>query len=147
MAKATQQAAQEPKKQIVIDPPQGDKPAEVHSQPQPATPPAPQPAPTASPTNGGGMGTSIELRVVPGVTKDNFTTFTKEWLVGPEGYGNISNAMRGLSALGVKNGPISKHLNKRFQHVRNVLKRELKRPIAEARAATPTVNQQPTETK
>jgi hypothetical protein len=50
-------------------------------------------------------------------------------------YGNKSNAIRGLSVLGHKNGPISRALNIRFQHVRNVLLKPLKRVIAEERKA------------
>lgn len=38
-----------------------------------------------------------------------------------EEHGGISKAMRALSAAGHKPGPISKMLNKRYQHVRNVL--------------------------
>jgi hypothetical protein len=51
-------------------------------------------------------------------------------------YGGISNAIRAMSAEGYPKGQIAKHLGKRFQHVRNVLARPLKRtPAAEASAA------------
>lgn len=50
-------------------------------------------------------------------------------------YGSKSKAIRGLSALGHKCGPISRALNIRFQHARNVLLKPLKREIAAERAA------------
>jgi predicted RNA-binding protein YlqC (UPF0109 family) len=50
-------------------------------------------------------------------------------------YGNKSKAIRGLSALGHKCGPISRALNIRFQHARNVLNKPLKRLIKEEREA------------
>lgn len=45
-----------------------------------------------------------------------------------------SDVIRGMSALGLKPGPISKKLGIRYQHARNVLKRPLKRVIAEQKA-------------
>ena len=48
-------------------------------------------------------------------------------------FGNKSNAIRGLSAMGAKTGEISKKLGIIYQHARNVLKRPLKREIKEAR--------------
>lgn len=36
-------------------------------------------------------------------------------------YGNVSKAIRGLSEKGLTKGQIAKALNKRYQHVRNVL--------------------------
>ena len=53
------------------------------------------------------------------------------WLI--QHYGSKSNAIRGLSALGHKCGPISRALNILFQHARNVLNRPLKRLIKEER--------------
>jgi hypothetical protein len=38
-----------------------------------------------------------------------------------EEYGGISKAMRALAAEGRKHGEIAKILNKRYQHVRNVM--------------------------
>lgn len=128
MAKATQQSQQpqqkqpEQPKQIVVTPPQGNKPAEVSTQ---TVQPQQQMQQTTT------QGQQVELKVMPGVTAENFTTFTKEALI--QGYGNKSNAIRGLNALGIKAGPISKHLNIRYQHARNVLQRPLKRQIAEER--------------
>jgi len=55
-------------------------------------------------------------------------------------YGNKSKAIRGLNLMGHKCGPISRALNIRFQHARNVLEKPLKRLIKEERAA----QQQPT---
>jgi len=53
-----------------------------------------------------------------------------------EKFGNKSNAIRALAAMnGGKCGPISKALNIRFQHARNVLSKPLKRVIAAERAA------------
>jgi len=74
-----------------------------------------------------------ELKTMDGVTAENFTAFTKEALIA--GYGNKSNAIRGLAALGLKPGPISKHLGIIYQHARNVLLRPLKRVIKEQRDA------------
>lgn len=48
-------------------------------------------------------------------------------------YGNKSNAIRGLAALGAKTGDIAKKLGVIYQHARNVLKRPLKREIKEQR--------------
>ena len=53
-------------------------------------------------------------------------------------YGSKSKAIRGLSALGHKCGPISRALNIRFQHARNVLLKPLKREIAAERKAAAT---------
>lgn len=50
-------------------------------------------------------------------------------------YGSKSNAIRAMSAEGMKTGPIAKALNIRYQHVRNVLMRPLKRVIKEERDA------------
>lgn len=55
------------------------------------------------------------------------------WLIAH--FGNKSKAIRGLSALGHKCGPISRALNIRFQHARNVLNKPLKRLIKEERDA------------
>lgn len=93
-----------------------------------AVPPAPQPSTEVAKTTG----SQVEMKTMPGVTAENFTTFTREQLTA--GFGNTSNAIRGLAALGLKPGPISKHLEIRYQHARNVLKRPLKRQIAEDRA-------------
>lgn len=50
-------------------------------------------------------------------------------------FGNKSNAIRALALMnGGKCGPISKALNIRFQHARNVLSKPLKRVIAAERA-------------
>ena len=76
---------------------------------------------------------AVELKTMDGVTAENFTTFTKEALIA--GYGNKSNAIRGLAALGLKPGPISKHLGIIYQHARNGLLRPLKRVIKEQRDA------------
>ena len=50
-------------------------------------------------------------------------------------YGNKSNAIRALGAMGAKSGPISRALNIRFQHARNVLAKPLKRVIKAERDA------------
>lgn len=50
-------------------------------------------------------------------------------------YGSKSKAIRGLSALGHKCGPISRALNILYQHARNVLNKPLKRLIKEERDA------------
>lgn len=50
-------------------------------------------------------------------------------------FGNKSNAIRGLDALGMKPGPIAKKLGIIYQHARNVLKRPLKRVIKAERDA------------
>lgn len=55
------------------------------------------------------------------------------WLIAH--FGNKSKAIRGLAALGHKCGPISRALNIRFQHARNVLNKPLKRLIKEEREA------------
>lgn len=57
----------------------------------------------------------------------------EQWLITH--YGNKSKAIRGLSVLGHKCGPISRALNIRFQHARNVLSKPLKRLIKEEREA------------
>jgi hypothetical protein len=100
------------------------------AKPQVQQPATAQAAPTteqAKPTE------QVELKTMEGVTAENFTSYTKEQLIA--GYGNKSNAIRGLAALGVKPGPISKHLGILYQHARNVLLRPLKRVIKEQRAA------------
>jgi len=76
---------------------------------------------------------AVEPVKMNGVTAENFTTFTKEVLI--TGYGNKSGAIRGLAALGLKPGPISKHLDIRYQHARNVLSRPLKRDVKDQRDA------------
>lgn len=75
--------------------------------------------------------------VMNGVTAENFATFSKEDLI--KGYGNKSGAIRGLAALGLKPGPISKQLGIRYQHARNVLSRPLKRVIKDERDAKAAV--------
>lgn len=42
-------------------------------------------------------------------------------------YGNKSAAIRALASMGIARARIAKHLNIRYQHVRNVLETELKR--------------------
>ena len=115
---------------------EADSPKQSHQQSQrPQIPPAPQPPKSNSGNSSGGLGgvgSQVPMKQMPGVTLENYTTFTKEQLI--EGFGNTSNAIRGLANLGLKPGPLSKHLDIRFQHARNVLSRPLKRPIAEARA-------------
>lgn len=54
-------------------------------------------------------------------------------------YGNKSNAIRAMSAEGMKCGPISKALGIRYQHARNVLSQPLKRVIKEEREAAKAV--------
>ncbi len=56
-------------------------------------------------------------------------------------YGSKSKAIRGLNALGHKCGPISRALNIRFQHARNVLLKPLKREIAAERKAAVTTTE------
>jgi len=53
-------------------------------------------------------------------------------------YGNKSNTIRGLAALGMKPGPISKKLGIIYQHARNVLKRPLKKTDANGTATAAT---------
>lgn len=65
-------------------------------------------------------------------------------------YGSKSNAIRGLAALGMKPGPISKKLGIIYQHARNVLKRPLKKPVGTtgtAAAATPGTTAERATTK
>jgi hypothetical protein len=113
--------------------PKGRKPGSAAT---PPTPPAPQPpAKPSSTSSGNAVGSQVPMRKVEGLTAENYTTFTKEFLLGPEGFGNTSNAIRGLGALGIKPGPISKHLDIRYQHARNVLERPLKREIAAQKAS------------
>lgn len=69
---------------------------------------------------------------VEGFTAENVMTKTAPELIGA--YGNKSNAIRGLSGLGIKTGPISKLLGIRYQHARNVLQKPLKRVIKEVKA-------------
>ena len=85
---------------------------------------APQPQPQVATV-------PMEAPKMEGVTAENFTTHKAEDLI--KGFGNKSNAIRGLAALGIKPGPISKHLGIRYQHARNVLSRPLKRVIKEQR--------------
>jgi hypothetical protein len=69
---------------------------------------------------------------------DGLTTEAVEKMTGAElikHFGNKSNAIRGLAALGLKPGPISKKLGIIYQHARNVLKRPLKRVIKDERDA------------
>jgi len=101
-------------------------PAQAQVQPQVQPQSQAQPTPAAS-------FVQVELKTMDGVTAENFTTFKAADLI--KGYGNKSNAIRGLAALGVKPGPISKHLEIRYQHARNVLSRPLKRVIKEQRDA------------
>jgi hypothetical protein len=42
---------------------------------------------------------------------------------------NISGKIRALSAAGFSNGQIAKYLDKRYQHVRNVLITPVKNPV------------------
>lgn len=51
-------------------------------------------------------------------------------------FGSISNAIRGLASNGMKTGEIARELNKRYQHVRNVLKKPLKREQSAESAGT-----------
>lgn len=76
---------------------------------------------------------------MPEVTAENYTKVPRETLI--HGYGNVSNAIRGLGALGVKPGPISKHLDIRYQHARNVLERPLKREIVSEKRAQAQMQQ------
>lgn len=43
-------------------------------------------------------------------------------------YGGVSNAIRALAAQGIERGQIAKMLDKRYQHVRNVLITPVKNP-------------------
>lgn len=64
---------------------------------------------------------------------------TKEGLSAEEliqKYGNKSKAIRALAQEGHKCGPISKMLNIRYQHARNVLNQPLKREIKSEREAS-----------
>lgn len=59
-------------------------------------------------------------------------------------FGNKSKAIRGLTVMGHKPGPISRALGIRYQHVRNVLEKPLKRVIkAERDAATTSATAEP----
>jgi hypothetical protein len=55
-------------------------------------------------------------------SEEIFTMFGGELLRG-----NVSNVIRELSSIGFTRGQISKMLNKRYQHVRNVLIEPLKK--------------------
>lgn len=126
-------------KKIVVTPPQGTKPASVESVDVPQQL-QPQPASVGQPVST--QGQQIDLKMPSDVTAENWMTFPASELITK--FGNLSNCMRGLVHLGIKPGPISKHLGKRYQHVRNVTTRPLKRQEAakrqKERAATgPTV--------
>lgn len=69
-------------------------------------------------------------------------TETPEQLIAK--YGNKSNAIRAMAAAGMKCGPISKALNIRYQHARNVLNQPLKRVIKEEREAAKATAPAPT---
>lgn len=80
-------------------------------------------------------------------TAESVMVMTKAQIL--EMYGTKSNAIRAMAALGIKAGPISKKLEIRYQHARNVLSRPLKRVIKEerdrARTESPAVNQETTD--
>ena len=65
------------------------------------------------------------------ITSDQAEAMTKEQLI--QAFGNKSNAIRGLHALGWKPGPISRKLEIIYQFARNVIKRPLKRVIKDER--------------
>jgi hypothetical protein len=50
-------------------------------------------------------------------------------------YGNTSNAIRALGALGMETGDIARVMDISYQHARNVLKQPLKRPQGSMLAA------------
>jgi hypothetical protein len=84
------------------------------------------------------------LGVVPtieGLTLEKVETMTAAQLIS--GFGNKSNAIRGLSALGMKTGPIAKKLGLIYQHARNVLSKPLKRAIKDERDAAKAVEATP----
>ncbi len=78
-------------------------------------------------------------------TLDELLKLTEEALV--QKYGNKSNAIRALGALGAKSGPISRALNIRFQHARNVLAKPLKRVIKAERDAAQAAAADSTKTE
>ena len=106
--------------------------ANQQAQSKPAQPSAQAPVATNA--------VSVEAPKMDGVTAENFSTHTAEQLI--TGFGSKSNAIRGLHALGLKPGPISKSLGIRYQHARNVLSRPLKRVIKEQRDAGNTTQSQ-----
>lgn len=67
------------------------------------------------------------------LTPEWFILQPKEFLIAH--FGNKSNAIRGLNAMGHKCGPISRALDIKFQHARNVLSKPLKREIKAEREA------------
>ena len=84
------------------------------------------------------------LGVVPtieGLTLEKVETMTSAQLIS--GFGNKSNAIRGLSALGMKTGPIAKKLGIIYQHARNVLSKPLKRVVKDERDAAKAVEATP----
>lgn len=110
----------------------------MHAQQQVQT--ATQPSQPQAAVQPAAASETVEPKKMDGVTAENFTSFTPAQLIA--GYGNKSNAIRGLAALGLKPGPIAKHLGIIYQHARNVLKRPLKRVIKEVRDAQASAAQQ-----
>jgi len=80
---------------------------------------------------------SVEMPKVDGMTQEKVEAMGASEVIAL--YGNKSNAIRALSALGMKPGPISKKLGILYQHARNVLSRPLKRVIKEERDAKATL--------
>jgi|SRR5256885_2110729 len=110
------------------------------SQTQPAAPvatAAPAAAATVPQATTGAGFASVAMGA--GITLERATEMQKTAEKGAhkveliKAYGNKSNAIRGLASLGLKTGPISKLLDIRFQHARNVLTRPLKRVIKDER--------------
>lgn len=90
---------------------------------------------------------NVGSQVADPKTAETVAAMTKAQIL--EMYGTKSNAIRAMAALGIKAGPISKKLEIRYQHARNVLSRPLKRVIKEerdrARTGSPAVNQETTD--
>lgn len=91
-------------------------------------------APSTSFTSEPVAESNVSSQVADPKTAETVATMTKAQIL--EVYGTKSNAIRAMAALGIKAGPISKKLEIRYQHARNVLSRPLKRVIKEERDRT-----------
>lgn len=63
--------------------------------------------------------TSTNAQVSDQIEKKTWSMEESEAII--KEYGGVSKAIRALHAEGLKRGAIAKRLNKRYQHVRNVL--------------------------
>ena len=75
----------------------------------------------------------IEAKIEEPKTAEEFMAMGANFLI--EHFGNKSKTIRALALMGAKCGPISRALDIKFQHARNVLNKPLKRLIKEEREA------------